>query len=79
MDDIIELSEIDITPNTPTNTSKSGGGLELLMNNKVKENTNKSSNSDTTVRLGENGHNRRLSCTITEIKGLADFYTKRFY
>ena len=46
MDDIIELSEIDITPNTPTNTSKSGGGLELLMNNKVKENTNKSSNSD---------------------------------
>jgi hypothetical protein len=39
----------------------------------------KSSNSDTTVRLGENGHNRRLSCTITEIKGLADFYTKRFY
>ena len=37
MDDIIELSEIDITPNTPTNTSKSGGGLELLMNNKVKE------------------------------------------
>ena len=31
----------------------------------------KTNNSDTTVRLGENGQNRRLSCTITEIKGLA--------
>ena len=38
----------------------------------------KTSNSDTTVRLGENGHNRRLSCTITEIKGLAGLYVGRF-
>ena len=38
----------------------------------------KISNSDTTVRLGENGHNRRLSCTITEIKGLAGLYDGRF-
>ena len=38
----------------------------------------KINNSDTTVRLGENGHNRRLSCTITEIKGLAGLYDGRF-
>ena len=38
----------------------------------------KTSNSDTTVRLGENAHNRRLSCTITEIKGLAGLYDGRF-
>ena len=31
----------------------------------------KVNNSDTTIRLGENGQNRRLSCTIIEIKGLA--------
>ena len=38
----------------------------------------KTSNSDMTVRLGENAHNRRLSCTITEIKGLAGLYDGRF-
>ena len=38
----------------------------------------KTSNSDTTVRLGENGHNRRLLCTITEIKGLAGLSRGRF-
>lgn len=31
----------------------------------------KVNNSDTTIRLGENGQNRRLNCTIIEIKGLA--------
>ena len=38
----------------------------------------KTSNSDTTVRLGENAHNRRLICTITEIKGLAGLSRGRF-
>tara|TARA_B100000212_G_scaffold284022_1_gene224264 strand:- start:414 stop:1013 length:600 start_codon:yes stop_codon:yes gene_type:complete len=38
----------------------------------------KTSNSDMTVRLGENGHNRRLICTISEIKGLAGLSRGRF-
>ena len=38
----------------------------------------KSSNTDTTMRLGENGHNRRLLCTISEIKGLAGLSRGRF-
>ena len=38
----------------------------------------KTNNSDTTIRLGENGQNRRLSCTITEIKGLAGLTRERF-
>ena len=50
------LREID----TPYTTDR----IQYKLQHKV-------NNSDTTIRLGENGQNRRLNCTIIEIKGLA--------
>ena len=53
MDDIIELSEIDINNDNFSSSKKStnfGGGLELLMNDRIKDNKN---NQDTNIHLDD--------------------------
>jgi len=52
MDDIIELSEIDINDNFSSSKKSTnfGGGLELLMNDRIKDNK---SNQDTNIHLDD--------------------------